>query len=208
MSVTDKPVLRANRMPDWLRGGVGVVLGLVALMWLVEIVDTAAQGDLDGHGIRPRSVEGIDGIVWAPFLHGGFGHLISNTIPFVVLSGLTLTQGLRLYAKASLIIVGLGGLLLWLFAFGGNENHIGASGWVFGLFGYLLASAWYRRRPLPIAVAVVALVLYGGTVLFGLVPRTGISWEGHIFGFVAGVVAARVLVPRPMSQTESVVHTS
>ena len=106
------------------------------------------------------------------------------------MSGLALATGIRRYATASVIIVGLGGLLLWLFAFGSDEIHIGASGWVFGLFGYLVANAWFERRPISILTALVAIALYGTTVLFGFLPRTGVSWEGHLFGAVAGVIAA------------------
>jgi membrane associated rhomboid family serine protease len=166
-------------------------------MWLVEILDTVALDNrLESSGIRPRSVDGLDGILWAPFLHGGFAHLISNTIPFVLLSALVLAKGLRRYVTASAIIILLGGLLVWLFAIGSNEIHVGASGWVFGLFGYLIATAWYERRPLSILLAVVAVVLYGSTILFGFLPRPGLSWEGHLFGFIAGIAAARLLTPR------------
>jgi membrane associated rhomboid family serine protease len=166
-------------------------------MWFIEIIDTVALDDrLQGNGIQPRSPEGIDGILWSPFLHGGFAHLISNTIPFAILSGLTLVRGVRRYVSASAIIIVLGGLLVWLFAIGSNENHIGASGWVFGLFGFLIASAWFEKRPLSIGLAIVALALYGSTILFGFLPRPGLSWEGHLFGFVAGVAAARILTTR------------
>jgi membrane associated rhomboid family serine protease len=166
-------------------------------MWFIEIIDTVALDDrLQGNGIQPRSTEGIDGILWSPFLHGGFAHLISNTIPFAILSGLTLVRGVRRYVSASAIIIVLGGLLVWLFAIGSNENHIGASGWVFGLFGFLIASAWFEKRPLSIGLAIVALALYGSTILFGFLPRPGLSWEGHLFGFVAGVAAARILTTR------------
>lgn len=202
MSDIEQPSDPWERIPPWLRSSFGVVLGIAAFMWFMEIIDTIAGGRLDDNGIHPRSVDGLDGIIWSPFLHGGFGHLISNTIPFVLLSGLTLTQGFRRYVKASLIIIGSSGLLVWMFAFGGNENHIGASGWVFGLFGYLIASAWLEKRPLSIAVAVIAVALYGTTVLFGFIPRAGISWEGHLFGFIAGLVAARFLIERQPARAE------
>ena len=185
------------RIPDWLRGGLGLLVLALAAMWVVEIVDTIALDDrMEGNGIRPRSIGGLDGIVWAPFLHGGLPHLISNTIPFLILSGLALARGTRRYLQASLIIIGLGGALVWLFAIGSNENHIGASGWIFGLFAFLVASAWFERRPMSILLGIVAIALYGTTILFGFLPRPGLSWEGHLFGAVAGVVAARVLTKR------------
>lgn len=181
-------------LPRWLRGGLGVIVVALAVMWLIETVDTVALDDrLEQNGIRPRSVDGLDGIVWSPFLHGGFRHLIGNTVPFAILSALALTGGLRRYLTASALIILVGGALVWAFAIGSNENHIGASGWVFGLFGFLIASAVFEKRPVSIIVATIALFLYGGTILFGFVPRPGLSWEGHLFGFVAGVFAARVI---------------
>jgi membrane associated rhomboid family serine protease len=184
-------------LPRWLRGSFGVVVVLLATMWVVEVVDAIVlDGRLERNGIQPRTVDGLRGIVWAPFLHGGVPHLISNTIPFIVLSALTLTGGIRRYLTASALIILIGGLLVWTFSIGSNENHIGSSGWVFGLFGFLIAAAWFEKRPLSILVALLALFVYGGTILFGFVPRPGLSWEGHLFGFVAGLAAARIIVKK------------
>lgn len=200
MATLEPSVTAPPALPRWLRGGFGLIVATLAIMWIVEIADTAVLSDrLERNGILPRNLRGLDGILWAPFLHGGFAHLISNTIPFVLLSGLVLTQGVRRYLTASGIIIVSGGLLVWLFAFGDNENHIGASGWVFGLFGYLIASAWFEKRPLSIIVAVVAVALYGTTILFGFLPRGGVSWEGHLFGLVGGIVAAKLITARTPS---------
>lgn len=185
------------RAPWWLRGGIGVVAVALATMWFVEALDTfLLDDDLQPNGIRPRSVNGLDGIAWSPFLHVGFRHLISNTIPFVVLSGLVLTRGARRYVIVSIVIIALGGALVWLFALSSNSNHIGASGWVFGLFGYLVAAVWFERKPVSILAAGIAVVLYGSTILFGFLPRPGLSWEGHLFGFIAGIIAARLVSGR------------
>ncbi len=174
-----------------------LVGGLLALMWIIEIIDTAILSNaLQANGILPRRVSGLDGILWSPFLHGGFPHLISNSIPFGVLSLLVLTGGRARYLKASAIIIVLGGLFVWAFAIGSNENHIGASGWLFGLLGFLLAAAVLEKRPLSIMVGFIAIIFYGGTILVSFVPTSGISWEGHLFGFVAGAIAARVTVPK------------
>ena len=183
-------------VPEWLTGRLGLVAGALAIMWIAEIIDTILGGDLDGAGIRPRSIDGLDGILWSPFLHSGFPHLISNTIPFAILSALVLVRGARRWINASVIIIALGGLLVWALAIGSNEVHIGASGWVFGLFGFLVASAFFERKPLSIGIGLITLFLYGGTILLGFVPRPGLSWEGHLFGFIAGIVAARVLTSR------------
>lgn len=203
MAEIDRPLTGAGddasspAIPRWLRGGIGAVVLALAAMWFIEILDTIVLDDrLEGNGIQPRSSEGLDGIAWAPFLHGGFPHLISNTIPFAILSALALTGGLRRYLTASVLIILIGGALVWAFAIGSNENHIGASGWVFGLFGFLIAAAWFEKRPLSIIVAAAALFIYGGTILFGFVPRPGLSWEGHLFGFIAGIVAARLISER------------
>lgn len=169
----------------------------LSLMWLIEILDTVALGDrLQGNGILPRSVAGLDGILWSPFLHGGFPHLISNSVPFAVLSLLILTGGRSRYLRASALIIVIGGLLVWAFAIGNNENHIGASGWVLGMLGFLLAAAVREKRPLSIVAGLIAMVFYGGTLLVSFVPTSGISWEGHLFGFIAGVIAARFVVQK------------
>lgn len=178
---------------DAIRASLTVVGGLLLVMWVVEIADTAVLNDrLQSNGIRPRTGNGLDGVLWSPFLHSGFPHLISNTIPFLMLSALTLTGGLARYIKASAIIILLGGGLVWAFAIGSNENHIGASGWVFGLLGFLLAAAVIERKPATIAAGLIALVFYW-SLIFGFVPTEGISWEGHLFGFIAGIVAAKLI---------------
>ena len=174
-----------------------LVAGLLALMWGIEIIDTFALSDrLQGNGILPRRSAGLDGVIWSPFLHAGFPHLISNSIPFGVLSLLILTGGRSRYISASAIIIAVGGLLVWAFAIGTNENHIGASGWVFGMLGFLIAAALREKRPLGILAGVIALVFYGGTILVSFVPTAGISWEGHLFGFIAGLIAARLVVQK------------
>ena len=191
-----------TRVPEWLTGRLGLVAGALAIMWVVEILSVGFDS-IDNNGILPRMLDGLDGILWSPFLHSGFPHLISNTIPFAILSGLVLIRGAKRWLSASAIIIGLGGLLVWAFAIGSNENHIGASGWVFGLFGFLVLSAFFERKPLSIGIGLITLFLYGGTILFGVIPRDGISWEGHLFGFIAGVVAARVLSKRGVKSIET-----
>ncbi len=181
---------------DIIKGSLALVASLLAAMWVIEALDTLVLSDrLQTNGIRPRSSEGLDGILWSPFLHSGFPHLISNTPPFLILSALTLTGGLARYLKASALIIGLGGAMVWAFAIGSNENHIGASGWVFGLVGFLLAAAVIEKKPVTIAVGLVALFFYW-SFIFGFVPKDGISWEGHLFGFIAGIVAAKIVASK------------
>jgi membrane associated rhomboid family serine protease len=171
--------------------GLALVAGLVALMWLVEIVDLVA-GDLDSAGIRPRDAEGLVGVATAPFLHAGFGHLAANTVPFVMLGAVIALGGLARVASVTLIVALVAGLGTWLVA-PGNTIHIGASGIVFGFASYLLVRGLYSRSALHLAAGAVVAIVWGGTVLTGLLPEEGISWQGHLFGAIGGVLAARML---------------
>jgi membrane associated rhomboid family serine protease len=175
---------------DRLRGLV-FVAAFVALMWVVEIVDLVA-GDLDSAGIRPREADGLVGVALAPVLHGGFGHLIGNTLPFLVLGAAIALSGLARIVAVTAVVAIIGGLGTWLTAPAGTV-HIGASGLVFGFAAYLIARGVFSRRLLHLAAGVVVLAIYGGTLLFGLVPTPGVSWQGHAFGALGGVVAARLL---------------
>jgi membrane associated rhomboid family serine protease len=165
---------------------------LIALLWGQEIADQVIFGSsLDRFGIVPRQSGTLSHILTAPFLHASFTHLIGNTLPLAVLAFLNALRGAGRFVVATLVIVVVGGLLVWLFARTGN--HLGASELVFGYFGLLLASAWHDRRLGDILAAVAALVLYGGA-LWGVLPGNPyISWESHLFGFIAGVIAARLL---------------
>ena len=169
-------------------GGLIFVAAFVAVMWLVEIVDLVV-GDLDSAGIRPREVDGLVGVALAPVLHGGFGHLLSNTVPFLVLGAAIALSGLARIAAVTVIVAVVGGLGTWLTAPSATV-HIGASGLVFGFAAYLIARGVYSRRVLHLAAGLVVIVVYGSTLLFGLVPTPGVSWHGHAFGAVGGVVAA------------------
>jgi membrane associated rhomboid family serine protease len=179
---TDSPVVR----------GIVVVVALAALMWLVEVVDQVAGGRLDRNGIEPRDLDGLDGVVWAPFLHGDFQHLIGNTIPFLLLGFAIAFSGVARVILVTVIVAVVGGLGTWLIA-PEHTIHIGASGIVFGYAGYLVARGAFSRSPAQIVLGLVVVVVWGATLLRGLVPETGISWQGHLFGAIGGVVAARLL---------------
>ena len=172
-------------------GGFLLIGAMVVLMWAVETVDIVA-GDLDSAGIHPRDPEGLTGIVASPFLHAGFGHLIGNTIPFLVLGAAIAVGGLMRTLLVTAIVATVGGLGTWLTA-PSNTVVIGASGLVFGYATYLVARGAYSRLPLHVIGGLVVLVIYGSTLLVGLVPTPGVSWQGHLFGAVGGVVAARVV---------------
>lgn len=179
--------------PDSGRGtAFRVVLVMVAVMWTAEIVDVAAGNRLDQLGIEPRDADGLIGVATAPFLHAGFGHLASNTVPFAALGLAIAFSGLARLAKVTVIVMLVGGLGTWLLA-PGNTVHIGASGVVFGFAAYLIVRGIFNRSLGELALAAVVVLFMGGALLGGLVPRSGVSWQGHLFGALGGLVAARVL---------------
>lgn len=177
-----------------IRAGV-LAGGFVALLYAIEVIDTVASGRLDGHGVRPRSDEGLLGIVFAPFLHGGWAHLVANTVPLLVLGFLLALSGVRTWVAVTAIVWVVGGVGVWLVG-GANSVHIGASGLVFGWLVYLMVRGVFARNLGQIALGVLIFVVYG-SVLWGVIPgRPGISWEGHLFGAMGGALAAWLLAPR------------
>jgi len=168
-----------------------VVFAVAAVMWMVEIIDLLPSTSFDRWGIRPRQFEGLFGIVTAPFLHAGFGHLISNTIPFLVLGCIIAAAGVQRFVQVTVLVGLIAALGTWLIGPSGTV-HIGASGIVFGYLTYLLTRGVFERKLGHIAIGLLVLFFYGG-ILWGLLPRPGISWQGHLFGAIGGVVAARVV---------------
>lgn len=176
--------------------------GYVALLYLIEVVDTLASGRLERNGVQPRELGGLDGIVFAPLLHGGWGHLIGNTVPLLVLGFLIALSGVRTWLQVTAIVWIVGGAGVWLFG-GHHTNHIGASGIVFGWLAYLIARGVFNRSLGQIALGMVVFMVYGG-VLWGVLPgRPGVSWEGHLFGMLAGALAAWLLSERTVRETTS-----
>ena len=165
---------------------------LVALMWAVGMVNAQLDYRLSEYGVVPRTVDGLIGIPLMPFLHGSFDHLVVNTLPIVVLGGLVAFQGSKKFLTATVFITLVGGGALWVV--GRTAVHVGASGLVFGYFGYLIARAWYTRSLVAVLIAVVVAVVYGG-ILLGVLPffQEGVSWEGHLTGLIAGALAARLM---------------
>jgi membrane associated rhomboid family serine protease len=173
-----------------LKEHAALLLGLLGLMWALEILDFILPfARLDAFGIRPRSLGGLWGILLSPFLHFGFRHLISNSIPFLVLGGLVMLGGLRRFLLLSLWITGAGGSGVWLLGAGGSV-HAGASLLIFGYLGFLLCRGIAERSIRSILLSLAILFGYGG-MLYGVLPgRLGISWLGHLSGFLAGVAGA------------------
>ncbi len=165
------------------------MLVFTGVLYVSEAIDQVIPLNLDNEGIRPWSLDGLVGILWAPLLHGGWGHLIANTIPFLVLGFLAMAGGIRQFVVVTALIWLLGGLGVWL-AGGLGMVHIGASGLIFGWLGFLLARGFFARSGRQILLAVVLFFFWGG-LLWGVLPlQSGVSWQGHLFGALAGVLAA------------------
>ncbi|WP_305969312.1 MULTISPECIES: rhomboid family intramembrane serine protease [unclassified Mameliella] len=165
---------------------------LLAAIWVVEAVNLLTGNAVNGWlGLRPRSLGGLDGIVFMPVLHGSVAHAAANTAPLAVLGALLVITARSVALMASLLIVILGGLGVWVF--GSSAIHVGASGLIFGWFGFLVARGLVERRLVPVLVAVGVAVVYG-TMIWGVLPgQPGVSWESHFFGALAGIATARAL---------------
>lgn len=173
--------------------------GWVALMWIVELVDIFIFGrKLDLYGIIPRNPIGLRGILFAPFLHGGFSHLISNTIPFLVLGWFVMLQETSDFFVVTSITMLVGGLGVWLLG-APNSVHIGASVLIFGYLGFLLFRGFFERNLPSIFLSILVGFLYGGLVWGVLPSQPHVSWQGHLFGFIGGILAARLLAKRKLS---------
>jgi membrane associated rhomboid family serine protease len=170
--------------------------GVLGLMWFVRLLDALipGSGSAAGIGIVPRTWIGLQGIPVAPLIHGSFGHLIANSVPLVILGALILLRGIAEFLFVILVAVLVGGLGIWLFG-SGNAQHIGASGVVFAFFGYLVFRSAFDRRISSAIITLLVAGVYGVTMVYGLIPEERISWSGHFFGLLAGVLAARWRYP-------------
>jgi len=165
------------------------ILAMAGLCWIVVLFDQALwHGQLASHGILPRHLSGLPGILWSPFLHGSFKHLAANTLPLLILGGVICARGHSEFSLVTLCGILLSGGLTWLI--GRNGSHIGASGLIFCYFGYLASLACFDRKIGTLLLSLVCIVMYGG-MLRGLAPTsTPVSWEGHLAGLGAGVAIA------------------
>jgi membrane associated rhomboid family serine protease len=171
------------------------VVAMVALMWLTEVIDAVAGGRLDQYGIHPRDIDGLPEIVSAPFLHAGFGHLISNTIPFAVMGAAIALGGLVRVAAVTAVVGLVSGLGTWLIA-PPDTVTLGASGLVFGYATYLVARGLLSKRIVDLVVGAVVVAIWGFALLQGVLPQERISWQAHVFGAIGGVIAASLLAGR------------
>lgn len=174
-----------------------ILFTFTAIFWILEIVDQLLfqkmwRGGLDIFGIIPRNFTGLRGILFAPFLHGSFPHLIANTIPFLTLGWFVMLQETSDFFIVTLSTMLVGGLGVWLTGAPASV-HIGASILIFGYLGFLLLRGYFQRNIPSIILSIIVGVFYGG-LIWGVLPtRPGISWEGHLFGFLGGVLAAKMI---------------
>lgn len=191
-----------RKRPAWVIGA-ATVFSFVVLLWVIELFDSLSNHRLDDNGIRPLESDGLMGVLFAPLLHSNWDHLIANTVPALVLGFLMTLAGLSRFIVATAIVWILGGLGTWLIGNVGmhcpyvgvrcEANHIGASGLIFGWLAFLIVFGFFTRKAWEIVVGVIVALLYG-SVLLGVLPGTpGVSWQGHLSGAVAGVIAAYLL---------------
>lgn len=186
-----------RRRPAWMVGGVTIV-SFVALLYVIEVWDGLTGHRLDDNGIRPLESDGLWGILFSPLLHSNWQHLMANTGPALVLGFLMTLAGMARFVVATAVIWIVGGFGTWLIGNAGappgvETNHIGASGLIFGWLTFLIVFGFFTRKVWEIVVGIIVLVVYG-SVLLGVLPGTfGVSWQGHLCGAVAGVLAAYLL---------------
>ncbi len=167
-----------------------VITSFTALMYLIELVNLAAfHGSLVNDGIHPRTAMGLLDILWAPLLHGSWAHLAGNTIPVLVFGFLAMSGGIRQWVVVTAFVWVISGLGVWALS-GSGSVTVGASGVAFGWLTFLLLRGIFNRAVGQILVSLV-LLFYWGSVLWGLLPgATDVSWQGHLFGALAGVLCA------------------
>ena len=199
MTSTVANMMNRDHMRAFLRRAAALA-AFVALLWAVQVVNWIFGYGLNpAFGLIPRHIGGLDGVIAMPLLHGSFAHLMANTPPLLVMGGLLVATTTRALLLVNALVICIGGGLVWLF--GSSAIHIGASGLVFGWFGFLVVRGLVDRSPITLGAALLVGVLYG-SLLWGVLPgQPGVSWEAHLFGALAGAAAAflvrtHVHVPR------------
>lgn len=185
--------------PLWARSGV-IIIALTALLYVIEAIDAVSRHDLDSAGIEPRDADGLTGIIFYPFLHADWDHLAANTLPGMVLGFLVLMA--RRFIVTTVIVWVVSGVGVWLFA-PPYTVTVGASGIIFGWLTYILVRGLFNRDIWQVLLGIVVFIVYGG-VLWGVVPTDGrVSWQGHLFGAIGGILAAWYLSKKDRKRDEN-----
>lgn len=176
-------------LKNWVAQHLRILGIIVALLWVIEMINLLTGHSLESLGIQPRTLVGLRNIFFAPFLHRGFWHLFANTFPFVILGWFVMLRGVHEFYYVSIVAALVSGLGAWLFG-AAHTIHLGISGVIFGYMGYLLLRGYFEQSPISLVLAVLAFFLYG-SMLWGVFPtQPEISWQGHLFGLIGGGVAA------------------
>lgn len=195
------------------RDGLLLLAGIVAFMWVIELINTLDSNRLDDDGLYPHDVDRSWGILTAPFIHESFQHLIANTIPLVFMGAIIALRGWRLLAKVTLFVIVVGGIGVWLITpstttVDGVSAHvvtIGASGVVFGYATYLFARGFVEHSWPDLLAGLIVAVVWGAALATSLVPQAGVSWQAHLCGGIAGLLAAWVFSERRRERRPSAV---
>jgi Uncharacterized membrane protein (homolog of Drosophila rhomboid) len=167
-----------------------ILMGIAAIIIGCHLINMVTSGALSAYfGLKPRQLSGLWGILFAPCLHGSWAHLWANLPVLLLFSALIMWDSTETFIKVSVFIIFFNGLLVWIF--GRNANHIGASGWIFGLWAWLIVRSYFQHNLKNFLISALVIFLYGG-IAWGLLPKTGISVEGHIAGAVCGIMAAYI----------------
>ncbi|MEE2808606.1 MAG: rhomboid family intramembrane serine protease [Verrucomicrobiota bacterium] len=175
-----------------------LLFSIVIIFWIITTIDqnTPDWNFTLNYGIKAKDLDGILGIFVAPFLHVNYQHLIGNTLPFLALGGLVLLSGRGRFILTSILSAVISGIGIWIFAKEGTV-HVGSSILIFSYLGFLLMQAWFTRSIKWCLVALIAGIFYGALILTLLYQKNGISWHGHFFGFITGIISAALVTPAP-----------
>ncbi|MGO9750608.1 MAG: rhomboid family intramembrane serine protease [Solirubrobacteraceae bacterium] len=177
-------------------GGLALLAGIIAFMWVIEAINTLDSNRLDNDGLYPRDIDRFWGIITFPFLHASFQHLIDNTVPLAFIGAIIALRGAAKLARVTLFVIVVGGVLAWVVA-PSHTVTVGASGVVFGYATYVFARGFFERSLLDVSAGLVVGAVWGAALLYSIVPHNnGVSWQGHVCGAIAGVLAAWALSDR------------
>jgi membrane associated rhomboid family serine protease len=173
-----------------LVGAFAMTFVLLGVCWAVEVVNYSDDGSLSNqYGIQAHNGDTIWHIFTAPFLHANLDHIMANSVPLAIFGFLAALRGVARFIAVTVIITVVSGLGVWFLSAPGTVT-VGASGLIFGYFGYLIARGFVEHRVSDIVIALVIAVVYGTMILGALPGQPGISWQAHLFGLIGGILAA------------------